>query len=490
MAEIGDNTGFTGGLDPAGRRANLEVLRQLKQVKLVTTGDGTIRLADTNDVTLTSTNHPFQIGEYGAANLAMDGNEIMARNNGAAATLNLNLNGGTVQIGTGVLNLGSVIGDRISVYGNGEYALGIGGGTLYYNSAGLHDFRVGSTLRHRFDSYRHAIYGASSGEFQIGDWASNGGYTALRKPGTGAYMLFGNTGADNSLHIRADSGVVYIGSGGTDAVNVQSNGIHGTHHGTSNGTHNGNQIGYVEASFGITTNVCSDSAHTSQNWQIRSYYGGGASGKVAGLSMWPVNWGVAPVLRCFSDYGEMIECGNNPGTGYASFGALSYVTRSSIKLKKNVKERTKEEKDAAKERFKQAKSKVWDDLDPEMTVQLTDRFKELDAAWQAKGNAPLKPKEEGRDFYSAPHDCTKDDDCGGTAESPCGLVRRHQERRGFVAEELVEWMPEAVMLDKNNEVMGIDYSVVTTELVDIVQDLMAEIDDLKARVVALEAKSK
>lgn len=60
---------------------------------------GTLRLTNTGDVSLASTGHPFQIGATGGANLAIDSNEIQARNNGEASTLNLNVLGGTVTIG-------------------------------------------------------------------------------------------------------------------------------------------------------------------------------------------------------------------------------------------------------------------------------------------------------------------------------------------------------------------------------------------------------
>ncbi len=62
-------------------------------------GDFCLRLANENDVSVSSTNHAFQIGADFNPNLAMDGNEIMARDNGAAATLNLQNNGGVVNIG-------------------------------------------------------------------------------------------------------------------------------------------------------------------------------------------------------------------------------------------------------------------------------------------------------------------------------------------------------------------------------------------------------
>jgi len=69
---------------------------------ITSTGDITsarLRLTATNDASLSSTNHAFQSGSTSSINIIMDGNEILARNNGSASQLNLNTNGGTVKIG-------------------------------------------------------------------------------------------------------------------------------------------------------------------------------------------------------------------------------------------------------------------------------------------------------------------------------------------------------------------------------------------------------
>lgn len=64
--------------------------------------NATLRLTSGGDASLSSTNHPLQIGSTGGLNLIIDNNEIMARNNGAASTLNLNIEGGNTSIGGGV----------------------------------------------------------------------------------------------------------------------------------------------------------------------------------------------------------------------------------------------------------------------------------------------------------------------------------------------------------------------------------------------------
>lgn len=64
-------------------------------------GMSRIRLTSGSDVSLGSTGHAFQIGSDAGNNIAADANEIQARNNGVAADLHLNLEGGDIITGTG-----------------------------------------------------------------------------------------------------------------------------------------------------------------------------------------------------------------------------------------------------------------------------------------------------------------------------------------------------------------------------------------------------
>lgn len=72
-----------------------------------------LRLTSNGEATLASTLHGLQIGNDAGANLAADVNELQARNNGAAASLQLNREGGGVVIGDGstsVITLDGTIG--------------------------------------------------------------------------------------------------------------------------------------------------------------------------------------------------------------------------------------------------------------------------------------------------------------------------------------------------------------------------------------------
>jgi len=58
-----------------------------------------VRLTSTRDASVSSTEHAFQIGLTDGANLRFDGNEILAVDNGAVATFNVNRDGGDVYVG-------------------------------------------------------------------------------------------------------------------------------------------------------------------------------------------------------------------------------------------------------------------------------------------------------------------------------------------------------------------------------------------------------
>lgn len=58
-----------------------------------------VNIATPNDASLSSTANALTIWDRSAANIAIDGNEIMARNNGAASALYINYDGGTTRLG-------------------------------------------------------------------------------------------------------------------------------------------------------------------------------------------------------------------------------------------------------------------------------------------------------------------------------------------------------------------------------------------------------
>lgn len=78
--------------------STVDITSTVGDISVGTTGFRVI-LPSASDVSLSSINHPFQIGLSSGANISMDSNEIMARNNGAVSDLFLNTDGGDVLIG-------------------------------------------------------------------------------------------------------------------------------------------------------------------------------------------------------------------------------------------------------------------------------------------------------------------------------------------------------------------------------------------------------
>lgn len=94
-------------------------------------GSAKLRLSNAVDVSLSSTGHAFQIGSSAGQNIAIDGNEIASRNNGVAADLLLNQDGGTVKVNGvsvrdgSILNAGTVAFARLPT-GTGSSQVAIG----------------------------------------------------------------------------------------------------------------------------------------------------------------------------------------------------------------------------------------------------------------------------------------------------------------------------------------------------------------------------
>lgn len=87
---------------------NLSVAGQLTTAGN-TTFNGLVTIANTTDAALTSANSALRIGAIGGEHIAIDGNEIMTKNNSSPATLYLNNEGGLVQIGSGGLTVTGII---------------------------------------------------------------------------------------------------------------------------------------------------------------------------------------------------------------------------------------------------------------------------------------------------------------------------------------------------------------------------------------------
>ena len=81
------------------------------------------------------------------------------------------------------------------------------------------------------------------------------------------------------------------------------------------------------------------------------------------------------------------------------------------------------------------------------------------------------------------HHCD-DYDCFGTSERPCWFVEQHIDRPGLIAEEVLEIYPKAVSRDKYGKIEGIDYAVITVEILNTVQHLIEDRAEMRDRAAA------
>lgn len=79
---------------------------------LLGTGIG-LTIPTNNDATLAQSSPSFMIGASNAANLILSGSKVVARNNGAAATLALNPEGGNVTVGGNLVVTGNITGGGV-----------------------------------------------------------------------------------------------------------------------------------------------------------------------------------------------------------------------------------------------------------------------------------------------------------------------------------------------------------------------------------------
>ena len=185
-------------------------------------GQVRVRLPDTADVTLDGDDHPFQIGGDDQPNLAMDGNELQARDDGSPAVLYLNNTtpaGGlpaAVQLG-GRWRAGAADDDpssaatlaRSSNFTGAEFALRqqadgdtilncAPDGTVFVLNGG-----AGASVA------RFGLTAAAEGDIRFGrdvptDGAAAGYGLFLRNDGTGQVFRLSSTGADKQVIGPAD----------------------------------------------------------------------------------------------------------------------------------------------------------------------------------------------------------------------------------------------------------------------------------------------
>lgn len=186
---------------------------------------------------------------------------------------------------------------------------------------------------------------------------------------------------------------------------------------------------------------------------------------------------VAPIL-CATGTGEQLHVRNNPNTGYAPIAASAFNIGSSLRFKQNVVDL--DDNDVLTKVKTIRPIRFRNKLRPQ-NLRPTERFKDTDARWQAKGKAPLNPGSNHVESHD--HDCAVDN-CFGTPENPCSVTLNDTERLGVSAEQLYTVVPEAVNVDAEGVPETVDISQIAALALAGVGALTRRIEELESRIAA------
>lgn len=135
------------------------------------TSSSTLHLTSTTDASMDTNLATLTIGALTGTNLAIDNNEILARQNGTTSTLYLNRDGGSVQVGTGGINSA------------GNIQINRTGGYLSVNSD--EDNTSGAKIYIKAKDYNFGLcMGAGGTAHGIYDWTEASPGWFLNRPGT------------------------------------------------------------------------------------------------------------------------------------------------------------------------------------------------------------------------------------------------------------------------------------------------------------------
>lgn len=469
----------------------------------------TLRLLGTQDASLSSTGHPFQIGLTNGNNIIIDGNEIMARNNGAVSTLNLNADGGLVLIGANlgsgeVLQLGN---DTKFVDVNAANALGLYG--LQNNAAG--ELRLGTVATRVGTDGSNSWLLSGAGYLHlrgIGNLYLDGDTTWLRNTAGGlrGYINTDGIGLYGTRSIYfADYGGGWFMQDATwiRAVNdkyVYTGGVIACNTGFSGRLGGGRSLlgtAFDHAFYGMSgfqdqvrimkplTDIGTDRPWYDSQLIIQATNGNTGTHSAC-IALW-VNGtvaGLAPVISCYEGggLGEVISFTNNPNTGYVSLVAAGYLIGSSERTKHDIAPVSSRLID----RCRTVRAKTWKRNAPAMETRLSDSFVEENVRRRQFGFKERTPTEADR--VSVPHDCEVHG-CNGTRENPCSIVHNQNGTKiGLVAEDVYEVLPEIVAIDDEHKPVAIDVGGLAGVAWEMVLELADEVAALRAEIEALKAK--
>lgn len=178
------------------------------------------RLTNITGVTLASTLHAFQIGASNAANLAMDSNAIMARNNGATATLFLNDAGGNVETGGALVVNGTMASQIVASSGNVSGTTGTFSGAV--SMAGL-TATTGTFSSAVSMTGLTATTGAFSGAVSGTSGTFSAAVSGTTISASTAFRADAGSAAVPSLSFTADTNTGFYNT--ADAINITTGGV-------------------------------------------------------------------------------------------------------------------------------------------------------------------------------------------------------------------------------------------------------------------------
>lgn len=211
-------------------------------------------------------------------------------------------------------------------------------------------------------------------------------------------------------------------------------------------------------------------------------------GEVANIGIWTQHsTDRHAILQVWEGSGDQLRVVDAENTGFIPIRASAFTVSSTEKLKRRIRTGREEsgwlhttinaDRKWAFRQFKKLRPILWDDAVQEsLTEWLCDEHASREDCDSARCPNRIAKKKQ--------HVCSEYI-CSGTDNSPCFLVEQHIDRPGLSAEELLEIWPKAVYREADGSAGGIDYAVVTTELINTIQHLLEDRDEARAREAKL-----
>lgn len=227
---------------------------------------------------------------------------------------------------------------------------------------------------------------------------------------------------------------------------------------------------------GSEGSLASSDSHNYASIFINPGWAIGGAGQTASIAFHPGN--VAPQLRV--GYGDnTIYVRSADGVGTASLSGV-LINTSSARYKQNINQWPEASLSAGARQatdIVRAMKPVRFQFDDEValgTVMSERREKAF-----VRLNEYLA--RTGQELYPRPlHECSEST-CGGSEKDPCfRVVQHHAGRLGFIAEELIEIVPEAVSLNAKKQPEGVNDTALLATVVAALHEVLDRIDRLES----------